>query len=402
MKHARLGVTTTHVGQSTGEQENRLIARYRQFSKQLRVLKNRMEFLAAAIPERTSRLGSTCGTKNRGQRYEQCFHTPVRISQDFAFAASSILAEIDSGILRVLSMTMAPEQLIDPHGFFQKQWLGEYSFPRSFWLHAILLSWFAPILALSLLSLNPWHIPGRIASVAFLAICMIFYPLLWWGMFGAARAGKLYAEKGGRRIWVTAATLTMAFLFMDSVYFFLGRTAMVMEHVRMAFTGRYGPPASVTLIENGSGLRLAGELREGSADAFALAISKSFTVSNLVLDSKGGLFQEATLLAKSVSQHGLDTYVEGECSSACTLVFLAGTRRCTAEGARIGFHAASYQRDLARKTSQDAADYERNLYRQAGLPATFIDRIMETPNWNVWYPSHQELREAGVTSPNCP
>lgn len=299
-------------------------------------------------------------------------------------------------------MTMVPGQSTDQHGFFQKQWLGEYSFPRSFWLHTILLSWLTPILALSLLSLNPWHIAGRAASVAFVAICVIFYPLLWWGMLGTARAGKLYGENGGRRIWITAATLATTLLFMDSLYFFLGRSAIVMEHFRMAFTGTYGPPASITVTETGTGLRLAGELREGSANAFALAIKKSFTVTSVVLDSKGGLFPEANLLAKSISQHGLDTYVERECSSACTLVFLAGTRRCIAEGARIGFHAASYQRDLARKTSQNAADYERNLYRQAGLPATFIDTIMQTPNWNVWYPSHQELREAGVTSPDCP
>jgi len=297
---------------------------------------------------------------------------------------------------------MVPEQSIDRHSFFRKHWLGEYSFPRSFWLHTILLSWFTPILALSLLSLNPWHLPGRAASTAFVALFVIFYPLLWWGMFGASRAGKLYAEKGGRRIWVTAATIASTLLLMDSLYFFLGRSNIVMEHIRMAFTGKYGPAASISVTRDGTDLLLSGELREGSAQAFALAISKSPSVMGVILDSKGGLFREADLLAKSISQHGLDTYVEGECSSACTIAFLAGTRRCIAEGARLGFHAASYQRDLSRKTSQNAADYERNLYIQAGLSATFIDTIMKTPNLSVWYPSHRELREAGVTSPGCP
>lgn len=123
-------------------------------------------------------------------------------------------------ILRVLSMTMAPEQSISTHSFFRKHWRGECSFPRSFWVHTILLSWFTPILALSLVSLNPWHIAGRVASVAFVAISAIFYPVLWWGMLGTARAGKLHGEKRGRRIWVTAATLATTLLFMDSLYFF--------------------------------------------------------------------------------------------------------------------------------------------------------------------------------------
>jgi hypothetical protein len=299
-------------------------------------------------------------------------------------------------------MTVVLEQSLGKRGFFQRHWRGEYSFPRSFWLHTILLSWFAPIATLSLLSSNPWHIPGRAASVAFVAIFVIFYPLFLWGMFGTGRAGRSYREKGGRKIWVTTATLAMTLLFMDSLFFYLARSAIVMEHARMVFTGRYGPPASISRTRNGAGLLLSGELREGSAEAFALAIRNSPNISSVVLDSKGGLFQEATLLATNISQRHLDTYVEGECSSACTLAFLAGTRRCIAEDARIGFHAVTYRGDLTRGTSRNAADYERNLYLKAGLPATFINTIMETPNLRVWYPSHRELQEAGVTSADCP
>jgi hypothetical protein len=117
--------------------------------------------------------------------------------------------------------------------------------------------------------------------------------------------------------------------------------------------------------------------------------------------AKGGLFGEAEILAKSISQHGLDSYVKRECSSACTFVFLAGKHRCVAEGARIGFHAASYVRDLSRKTFQDVADYQRDLYLEAGLSGPFVSSIMETPDSRVWYPSRQQLFEARVTTPDC-
>jgi hypothetical protein len=287
-------------------------------------------------------------------------------------------------------------------GFVRRHYLGEYSFPRSFWLHTILLSWFTPIAALTLLSSNSWHIQGRLASFAFLAVLVMFYPLLFWGMAGTARASKVYGQNGGRKIWVSTAMLATTLLFMDSLYFFISTRAMVMEHVRMAFTGRYGPPASIAMIKNGTGLLVTGELREGSAEAFTRAMTNAPGVSSITLDSKGGLLEEASLLAKSISQHGLDTYVEGECSSACTFVFLAGRRRCAAEGARVGFHAAAYVRDLSRRTFQDVADHERDLYLGAGLPRKFVDAIVETPNLRVWYPSHQELLEARVTTPGCP
>jgi hypothetical protein len=299
-------------------------------------------------------------------------------------------------------MTMVDsEKAIRAHGFIRKHWLGEYSFPRSFWFHTILLSWFTPIAALTLLSSNTWHIASRVSSVMFVAILVMFYPLLLWGMGGTARAGKRYEEHGGRKAWAIAARLATMLLLMDSIYFFLDTRAIVTQHIHMAFTGKYGPPASISVVNNGTRLLLTGELREGSAEALTLAMNRTPSVTTIVIDSKGGMLQEASLLARSVSQYGLDTYVNQECSSACTFVFLAGRHRCVAEGARLGFHAASYVRDLSRKTFQSIADYQRDLYVKAGLPGPFVNTIMATPSSRVWYPSRQELLEARVTTPDC-
>ena len=297
---------------------------------------------------------------------------------------------------------VASDEIPKAHGFIRKHWLGEYSFPRSFWLHTVLLAYLVPILALALLSFNGWHIPARVDSVAFVAVLLMFYPSLLWGMLGTARAGRLYSERGGRKIWVSAAPWATTLLLMDSIYFFLGLRGTVVEHMHLALTGKYGPPASISVIKNGTALLIAGELREGSAEVLASAMTRFPAVTSITLDSKGGLLKKANLLAKSISQYHLDTYVQGECSSACTFVFLAGRRRCVAGGARIGFHAASYVRDLSRRTSRSLADYERHLYVRAGLPEAFINTVMETPNRRVWYPSRQELLDAHVTTPGCP
>jgi hypothetical protein len=286
--------------------------------------------------------------------------------------------------------------------FIRTHWLGQYSLPRSFWLNTILLSWFIPIAALTLLSSNTWHLPARLTSVAFVVIFVAFYPLLIWGMGGTARAGKFYREKGGRKIWASAATLATMLLLMDSVYFFLGTRGILIEHVRMAITGKYGPPASISVSDNGTQLLLTGTLQEGSAEALAVAINNAPLATVIALDSNGGLLQEATLIAKDISQHGLDTYVSRECSSACTFAFLAGRHRCIAQGARIGFHAASYVHDLSRNTFQNIATFQRDQYLKAGLAEPFVGEIMETPNSGAWYPSHKELLEARVTTPNCP
>ena len=52
-------------------------------------------------------------------------------------------------------------------------------------------------------------------------------------------------------------------LLMDSFYFFLNTRATVIEHIHMAFTGKYGPPASISVVNKSTGLLLTGELRQG-------------------------------------------------------------------------------------------------------------------------------------------
>jgi hypothetical protein len=287
------------------------------------------------------------------------------------------------------------------YGFIRKHWRGEYSFARSFWLDTILLTWLIPIAALSVLSSNNWGIQGRIASIAFVVILLMLYPSLFWGICGTARAARRYRDKGGSNARVMIASWVMVFLLMDSIYFLLGTRSIISDHIRMAFTGTYGPPVSVAVIDNGMRLLLKGELRDGSAEAVEVAIARSPSVTAIVLDSKGGLFQEAERTAAIIKQRDLDTDVEGECSSACTLIFLAGRRRCVAENARIGFHAASYAHDLSRRTSQPIAEYQRDRYTRSGLSPSFVDHIIQTSNRDVWYPSHQELSEAHVTTPGC-
>lgn len=285
-------------------------------------------------------------------------------------------------------------------GFIRKHWRGEYSLPRSFWLNTVAVAYLAPLAALDLLSWNPWYV-GRATSVAFVAILVVFYPSLVWGLLGTARAGTHYQERGGRSIWVGAAIWITLFLFVDSIGYFLASRGIVIDHVRMAFTGRYGPPASITVIKNGSGLLIAGELRAGSADLLALTLRHSPAVSSVTLDSKGGLLSQANLMAARISQHRLDTYVVGQCSSACTFLFLAGKRRCMAAGARLGFHEATYDGQLARDTFKNADALERNMYIRAGLPQAFIDRVMKTPDRQVWYPSREELLATHITTYNC-
>jgi hypothetical protein len=61
----------------------------------------------------------------------------------------------------------------------------------------------------------------------------------------------------------------------------------------------------------------------------------------LRLQSPGGRIAESVSLARLIRRHSLDTYVESECDSACTVAFLSGRERIATLDARLGFHRSS-------------------------------------------------------------
>ena len=104
---------------------------------------------------------------------------------------------------------------------------------------------------------------------------------------------------------------------------------------------------------------------------------------------------EAQKLAHAVRSRHLNTYVEDQCASACTYVFLAGKDRASTPNAQIGFHQPSFpglDADAQRAATQDML----NVYRAAELPEAFIQRIAKTPPEDIWYPTRDELIAAHV------
>jgi hypothetical protein len=291
-------------------------------------------------------------------------------------------------------------KIVGHRGFLFKHLNGEYSLPRAFWVNTILLAWILPLIALVAQSMNLGRPSPRVASAEYLVITGLQCILLTWGAVGTARSGKRYLESGGSKLWRNAALWVAIFLVVDMAWY-ISRAALV-ENVRMVFTGRYAPPASISTINNGTGLLVKGSLQNKTATELLKALDTSTSVTSVILDSKGGMFQQARIMAQAIRDHRLNTYVERECSSACTVVFLAGKSRCISSIAKVGFHSG-----MRLGTSPDAmprgfAEAQRDLYAKAGLPPWFIENIMATPRTSIWFPSYSELLNAGVVTPDCP
>ncbi len=114
------------------------------------------------------------------------------------------------------------------------------------------------------------------------------------------------------------------------------------------------------------------------------------------LNSPGGLVYAARALALRVAERHLATEVEGDCLSACTLVFLAAERRVLGPAGRLGFHEYIVLNDapLFNLPAEQARDHAYLLAR--GVSAEFVAHVERTPHDKIWIPTREELVAGGV------
>lgn len=85
-------------------------------------------------------------------------------------------------------------------------------------------------------------------------------------------------------------------------------------------------------------LYLKGKVGVGSTLALKAALEQNPDIRRVVLRSPGGLVVEGMGMAQLVKTRQMETVVLGECASACTLVYVAGSKRWLGPKGVLGFH----------------------------------------------------------------
>lgn len=292
---------------------------------------------------------------------------------------------------------MEPTQTYSgPLAFLKKHFNGDYTLARSYWVNTFLISLFAPLLGLLLL---PWlgeNFPARYGSAGFLLITVLGILAWAWAVSGTWASANKHVARGGKRGWASAAKV-MIVLGALRMYGDVGKmSGALTEHWRVAQGWQLGPEVSLQVRADGKSILLKGGINDGTAESLSKALDIAPSVNTVVLHSAGGWVRQGNMIAKVISERGLNTYVENECSSACTVAFLAGKSRSGEPNARLGFH--SFRSIGADGASPEASDIAlaQETYRRAGLSPAFIARVIATPHDKAWYPSHDELLAEGV------
>lgn len=282
----------------------------------------------------------------------------------------------------------------DDSNFIKKHWNGEYSLRRSYWVNTILVSFFMVLFAQLVQSLWSERSQARYPSIAVLLIATLGVAVWIWSVRGTWASASKHISRGGKPFWAHAARVAIMLGALRLIWDLFTQAPYLAEHFRVALGQQPGPETKVQLRADGRSLLVSGGINDDTAEKLRQALNLAPRVHTIVLSSEGGWQGQGLAVADVISSRKLATYVEDECSSACTIAFLAGQDRAANPKARIGFHLGRYVGAAHDEESESPTVLK--VYRDAGLSEYFIRRILQTPSGELWYPTTAELLQNGV------
>lgn len=158
----------------------------------------------------------------------------------------------------------------------------------------------------------------------------------------------------------------------------------------------FGVPAVLSI--NGRTLHIDGSITAEVAEQFKDLIGKHPEVNQVSLLSSGGSIDAAVEISSLIKERNLSTVAVGDCSSACTLIFLSSKVRAFDVDASLGFHSPSggvYGDDVV----VNGGSLEMRLaYADAGLSEPFADKVFGTPSNSMWQPTDDILIKEGAVN----
>lgn len=327
------------------------------------------------------------------------FAIPAAVAPDPSPPAETSTPSVPVGDLKPTPATAAPLTKGDTDyrgflGFFRKHWNGDYSLGRSYWLNSLLVSLFAPGLGLVLFPVVADR-PARYTSAAALLVTAVSYVAWVWAVRGTWVSATKHTLAGGKHGRAVKALIILGALRTVAV---LAQTSDgLVEHWDTMLGKQAGPEYVIRVSPDGKSIVLTGGMNDGAAEALKRALDLAPGVTTVAFDSTGGWIREGGLVGKVITEHKLNTYVERECSSACTLAFLGGRTRAIGPRARVGFHQARTVGSGEEERHLDQS-LTRSIYESAGVKNDFTGRVASTPPDKVWYPTASELIAGGVVT----
>jgi hypothetical protein len=284
-------------------------------------------------------------------------------------------------------------------GFIIGHFRGDHSLARAWWGTGLLLGCAGPAAIFGAVQGISTHDDMTLSANARIAIAgLCLNAAVWaWVVIGIWRSANHHAERGGSSFVARIARGLLALGCATSLAAVIAppTRAKLALLLQLARNEDPVPAIAAQVSPGGRTLLLNGPMGQGSAMRVGRLLAQHPDITAVHLNSGGGRVFEALAIARAIAQRGLDTYVEGTCSSACTIIFLAGRDRGATHEARLGFHRPSF---AGFDTTVATAAEVLEVYQDVGLSAAFRERALQVPANEIWYPTTHELLASGVVT----
>ena len=279
--------------------------------------------------------------------------------------------------------------------YFMRHWRGDLSLGVSYWANGM-LGTFLVLFAANMLVQMQDSVGLKWMAVSSLFIYALALLVSVWQAVGVWRSAGKHTSRGGNSGWATAARIAVGFGVLSTIGVFISNyIPQSAEMLRILAGDKSIPAYKITVLPGGAEVEFRGGLRAGSASELEKILAAVPQAKVLHIESIGGRIIEAKAMSTLVRARQMTTYTSERCLSAATLVLMSGKERVIATDAKVGFHAGNFP-GLTSEQMRAMNDTMRTTMHAAGVSASFINRVLSTPNDQMWYPTFEEMRSAGV------
>lgn len=146
-------------------------------------------------------------------------------------------------------------------------------------------------------------------------------------------------------------------------------------------------------------LKVQGNIEDGFSDRLREAFFSNPGIEVVALGSGGGNVIEALKAGYFIRSHGLGTTLWNNCYSACTIVFMGGTRRTIwSPYAQLGFHRVS-QNSVAVPFSHPIYELINDYTIALGFqPGILVELMARAEPDDFYYPGYIDLCDMGIAT----
>jgi hypothetical protein len=283
--------------------------------------------------------------------------------------------------------------------YFARHWRGELSLSISYWVNGFVAGLIGATVIAGFGSIVSARDDAQplLWLVSLCSIWLCIGALTIWQSVGTWRSATNY-RLDGKRFWGgLAKIMTVLSVAQTAFRFALAGMPQIAGMVEIVAGDSRVGPHQFRVLAQGELLEFSGGITFGVAKEMEGFLNAMTHVKAIRLNSIGGRILEAQKMSDLIKTRHLWTFVEKQCLSACTIVFLGGSDRIIMPKARIGFHQPMFRGMTAADRRLAIATEEQRL-EGFGLSRAFAERANQAEPGSMWYPPADELlRERVVT-----